>query len=386
MVEVNSPRTIREFLLVNVVLNRHNPAYIRPLDKDIEEVFDPARNKSFQYGKAIRWILVDDAGRTIGRIAAFTSSKYLNKGTDFKTGCVGFFDCINNQEAANLLFDTAKQWLMQQGMEAMDGPVNFGDRDKYWGLMVEGFEREPLYGIAFNPPYYQALFDNYGFQNYYNQYYYARTINILPERFAERHAKFSNKPGYSARHVTKDQLEKYAGDFATVYNSAWAQHDEGKEITREQILSVFRTMKPIMDEKLVWFAYYKEEPIAMWINIPDLNQYFKHFNGRFGLLEKMRLLWMKYTKQCRRVTGIAFGIVPKFQALGIDSFMIYEGSKLIRTLQYTEYEMGWAADWNPRMVNIYKSIGAAQSRHMITYRYIFDNRYPFERHPVMDYK
>ena len=143
-----------------------------------------------------------------------------------------------------------------------------------------------------------------------------------------------------------------------------------------------------MDERLVWFAYYKDEPIAMWINIPDLNEYFKHFNGKLGLIEKLRLLWMKKNHTCKKFTGVAFGIVPKFQSLGIDSFMIYEAALLIQPGRlYDKFEMGWAGDWNPKMLNIYKSLDASQSRRLITYRYIFDeNKHPFERHPVMEYK
>ena len=143
-----------------------------------------------------------------------------------------------------------------------------------------------------------------------------------------------------------------------------------------------------MDVRMVWFAYYKEEPIAMFINIPDLNQYFKYFNGRFGLIEKLRLLWMKKNGVCKKLTGLAFGVVPKYQALGIDSFMIKECALLVQNKGWYEtYEMGWAGDWNPKMLNIYKSLGGQQSRRLITYRYIFDtNKNPFERHPPLDYK
>ena len=97
---------------------------------------------------------------------------------------------------------------------------------------------------------------------------------------------------------------------------------------------------------------------------------------------------MKKNNTCRIFTGIAFGIVPKFQALGIDSFMIYEASLLIQPRRlYDKFEMGWAGDWNPKMLNIYKSLGALQSRRMVTYRYIFDeHKNSFERHPVMEYK
>lgn len=388
VIEVTTPEEIRDFIEVNAVMNSGNPNYIRPLDNEVEAVFNPKKNKNFKYGEAKRWIALDDEGGVIGRIAAFTNERYINKGTEFKAGGVGFFDCINDQAVANVLFDTAKAWLELKGMEAMDGPINFGDRDKWWGLMVEGFDDEPMYGMSFNPPYYEQLFTGYGFENYYNQYYYSMQVDDpLPSRFPERHAKFKGKAGYEAKHVEMNRLEKYAGDFATVYNAAWAQHGEGKEITKEQVVKLFNSMKAIMDPRMVWFAYYKEEPIAMFINIPDLNQYFKHFNGRFGLLQKLRVWLMKKRGTNKRLTGLAFGVVPKYQALGIDSFMIYECGLLVQNKGwYHQYEMGWAGDWNPKMINIYKSLGAVQSRRMVTFRYLFDREREFVRHPEMDYK
>jgi hypothetical protein len=389
LIEVNNAAAAKDFIKVNVLMNSGNPNYIRPLDNEINDVFDASKNKNFKYGEAKRWILKDDNGKLIGRIAAFTHSKYVNKGTDFATGGIGFFDCIDNTEAAKILFDAAKSWLQSKGMEAMDGPINFGDRDKWWGLMVEGFDKAPIYGMSYNPPFYETLFDSYGFKNYYNQYYYAMGVkDELPEKFFERYKKFKLKSGYEARHILKKNLEKHAQEFATVYNAAWAQHGEAKEISAKDVMKLFNKMKAVMDERIIWFAYYKDEPIAMWINIPDLNEYFKHFNGKLGWMEKLRLLWMKKNNSCRIFTGVAFGIVPKYQGLGIDSFMIYEASIPIQSQGwYDKYEMGWAGDWNPKMVNIYKSLGALQSRRMVTYRYIFDeSKHPFERHPVMEYK
>ncbi len=388
VIEVNSEDTVKDFLLVNVLMNKGNSAYIQPLDNEVKEVFDPAKNKAHKYGETKRWLAKDDQGNLIGRIAAFTNSKYVNKGTEFPTGCIGFFDCINDQALANVLFDTAKKWLQEKGMEAMDGPINFGDRDKWWGLMVEGFDSEPMYGMSFNPPYYESLFTGYGFQNYYNQYYYSMLVDDpLPARFPERHAKFKAKAGYDARHLTFDKMEKYAADFATVYNAAWAQHGEAKEITHEQVIKLFNKMKPVMDPRMVWFAYFKDEPIAMFINIPDINQYFKYFNGKFGIWQKLQLLWMKFRGTNKRLTGLAFGVVPKYQALGIDSFLIYECGLLVQNKGwYHQYEMGWAGDWNPKMINIYKSLGGKQSRRMITFRYLFDENKSFERHPEMEYK
>ena len=305
LIEVNDKNTVREFLEINAKINSINKAYIRPIDNEVNEVFDPKKNKLFKSGEAKRWILQNDQSETIGRIAAFISSKYINKGTDFSTGGFGFFDCINDQEAANTLFNQAKEWLLSKGAEAMDGPINFGDRDKWWGLLVEGFDNEPMYGMSFNPSYYESLFNNYGFKNYYNQYYYFMNVDdTFSEKILERHARIKAKTDYSARHAKINQLEKYAGDFTKVYNAAWAQHGEAKEITEENAIKLFKKMKPILDERTIWFAYYKEEPIAMFINIPDLNQYFKHFNGKFGWKEKLQLLWMKWKGTNKQLTGL----------------------------------------------------------------------------------
>ena len=388
IVEVSRSEHIKEFIAINVHVNEHNEHYIQPLDSEIESVFDPIKNKHFKNGKIKRWILQDDNNQTIGRIAAFVNSEYKNHGTDYPVGGIGFFDCIDQQKAANILFDTAKEWLISQNMEAMDGPINFGDRDKWWGLMVEGFETEPYYGMSFNPSYYQNLFESYGFKNYYNQYYYYMSVaQKLPEKFAERHSRFNDKEEYTATHLDINRLEDFANDFSTIYNAAWSQHGENKTIATKDVIKLFKQLKPIIDPKIIWFAYFKDEPIAMWINIPDINQYFKYFKGKFGIWQKIKFLYLKITKQCKRFTGIAFGVIPKYQALGIDSFLIYEGAKVIQAeSQYKDYEMGWTSEWNPRMLNIYQTLGSHKSRKMITYRYIFNDKHPFERHPEINYK
>ena len=139
LLEVKDSQTARDFLNVNKIINNSNPNYIQPLDKDVIDVFDIKKNKTFRNGEAIRWILKDNDGKLIGRIAAFVNKKYRTKGDEGPVGGVGLFDCINNQDAADKLFDVAKHWLLQRGMYAMDGPINCGERDRWWGLLVEGF-------------------------------------------------------------------------------------------------------------------------------------------------------------------------------------------------------------------------------------------------------
>lgn len=384
LIEVNSSTTGRDFIQVNVDLNRDNPNYIRPLDKDVNEVFDPSVNKSFRSGQCTRWILKDDEGNLIGRIAAFINKKYRNKGDEFSAGGIGFFDCINDQVAANILFDAAKTWLRQRGMEAMDGPVNFGERDKWWGLVTKGFQ-PPLYCMNYNPPYYQQLFETYGFHSFFNQVCFGlNPKQKLNHRLFARHAHYANSPDFKAVHIDKDRLPQFAEDFATVYNKAWAGHGGLKELRKEQVLLMFNKMKPIMDEKLIWFCYHFQDPIAMFINLPDLNQWFKHLHGKFDWLHKLQFWLLKKIMPCKRFTGLVFGVIPEFHGKGIDAFLIAESAKVIQHTPYTEYEMQWIGDFNPKMMNVAKHLGDTFiSRILTTYRYLFDPTKEFKPHPVI---
>ena len=130
-------------------LYKDDKVWVCPLDNDIEAVFDPARNTYFGHGEAERWVLYDDSNNLAGRVAAFYDTLLCNS-WDQPTGGMGFFECINDRDSAFLLFDTAREWLKSKGMEAMDGPVNFGENDKYWGLLVNGFTH-PSFDIVLWP-------------------------------------------------------------------------------------------------------------------------------------------------------------------------------------------------------------------------------------------
>lgn len=373
------------FLRVPVVLYAKDPKWIRSLDKDINEVFDPAKNKAFRFGKAERWILKDSGGKLIGRIAAFINSKYKNKGDDMAVGGIGFFECVNNQDAADLLLDNAKRWLLENNMEAMDGPINFGERDRWWGLVTMGYH-EPLYCMNYNPPYYKTLLEDYGFQPFFHQV----CLGMDPKKpmspkVWERHNDIFRDKNFHAERIKKNMLEKYAGDFTIVYNKAWAGHGGLKQLSKEQVILMFKKMKPVMDEDIIWFAYNKNDPIAIFVNMPDLNQWFKYLNGKFDLLHKLYFVWLKTFKKNKKFTGLVFGVVPEWQGKGVDSFIICESAKIIQTgkVSYTEYEMQWIGDFNPKMINIAEGLGEVyRSRNLTTYRYIFDRTKEFKRHPV----
>lgn len=355
--------------------------YIRPLDKDVEAVFDPRKNKNFRHGECARFLFVNDQNVTVGKIAVFINKKYKQKQP---TGGIGFFDCVDDQKTADFIFDFAKNWLQQRGMEAMDGPINFGERDKFWGLLTEGFF-EPLFCMNYNPPYYKPLFENYGFQVYFNQLCFGRKVHAsVAENFLEMHRRVSENKNISAKRMKVKKLEKFAKDFTEIYNKAWANHGEGKQLTETQTLKLFHTLKPIINEHISWFIYENEKPIAMWMNIPDLNQWFKYLDGKFGFWEKLKFVLAKKFKKNKKMVGLVFGIVPEWQKKGIDGYMIWEGTKHFRkTTDFEDYEMQWIGDFNPKMLKIAENLETEVTRKLATYRYLFDRTKTFERHKIV---
>lgn len=380
-VHVVSDELKKEFLDFPARLFQNDKNYIRPLNNDIEEVFNPKRNKFFRSGECERFLFKNDKDETVGKVAVFINKKYKQKQA---TGGIGFFDCINDQKTADFIFDFAKNRLQEKGMEAMDGPINFGERDKFWGLLIEGFS-EPLYGMNYNPPYYRELFENYGFQIYFNQLCFGRKVHdAVADNFLEMHKRISQNKNISAKRMKVKDLEKYAKDFTEVYNKAWANHGEGKELTNAHTFKLFKTLKPVINEHISWFIYENEKPIAMWMNIPDLNQWFKYLNGEFGLLQKLKFLFLKKFKKNKKMVGLVFGIVPEWQRKGIDGYMIWEGTKHFRkTTDFEDYEMQWIGDFNPKMIKIAENLETVVTRKLATYRYLFDREKEFERHKIL---
>lgn len=391
--EVKTASDERVWLHVDRPIYKDCPMWVCPLDNDIRNVFNPERNKKFNNGEAIRWTAFDCAtGEAVGRIAAFYEN---NASDDYEqpTGGCGFFECIDNQQVANMLFDACRDWLKSKGMEAMDGPINFGSRDAWWGLLVDGFQYQALYTNPYHQPYYKALFENYGFQNYFNQntYVWRAESGVLSEVALEKARRVLSNPEYQIKDVTNTDLSEAAENLRTIYNKAWALFTGVKPMSEQEAQKLMQTLKPIIDPNLIYFAYHNDVPIGFFVMVPDLNCVIGKFGGRFGIIEKLRLMWeLKVRKSCDRVFGIIFGITPEYQGKGIESaIMTYILENYIQTGRspYKTFEFAWIGDFNPVMNKmIERYVCATRHKMHTTYRYLFDRTKEFTRCPRIGFK
>ena len=383
LVEVKNRRMGKAFLEVPRILYRNDPTWVCPLDKEIDSIFDPGKNVYFKHGEATRWVLYDEDRKLIGRVAAFIDHNTCHI-QDQPTGGMGFFECIREQAAANVLSDASREWLKARGMEAMDGPVNFGETDKYWGLLVDGFTH-PSYEIAYNPPYYRGLFENYGFQTYFKQEgFHLDVSKPLPPRFERIAQRVVQNPDYDFRHFDWKQATRQVQDFVTVFNEAWASFKEHfVPLEVSYIRKTLKKAKAILEEEFIWIAYSRGQPIAIYLMYPDVNLILKHLNGRLTLPALLKFLYLKKKKAMNRARGVLMGVIPEYQGRGIEAGIILNLVKVFeRKSHYKEIEFSWVGDFNPKMRKIFISVGCQSVKHYITYRYLFDRTAEYRRYPI----
>ncbi len=379
LIEVKDKTTTREFLEVPKILYKNDPNWSCPLDLEIENTFNPKKNASFSHGDARRWVLKNKQGNLIGRIAAFYDEQKAHHNPQ-PTGGIGFFECIDDQQAANLLFDTARGWLDEKGMKAMDGPVNFGENFVNWGLLVEGFMPQG-YGMPYNFPYYRALFENYGFKTYFEQYSFHDTFSRpYPEQMRKFGERFWRKPEYSFKHLEMKEAEKYIRELVVMYNKIWAEFLENyNPLKFEDFYGIFTEAKAMLDENYIWFGYHKGQPIGFLIVFPDMNQVFRKLkNGRLNLFNIIKLLYYK-KRAITRGRLLLSGVIPEFQRTGVVGGMYIKLTDAMRENGLEELELSWVGDYNLTVNRMYGQFGATKEKTHITYRYLFDREAPFER-------
>jgi len=381
--EVTDKKTRQQFHRVPHLIYKNDPNWACPLEGMVEDIFNQAKNKTFKNGKAIRWILTDEKGNLLGRIAAFINGN-LAQTYEQPTGGCGFFECVDNQKAANLLFTTAAHWNKVNGMEAMDGPINFGENYVNWGLLVDGFMPQG-YGMPYNPPYYEKLFRSFGFEVYFEQYSYHLDYTVpFPERFWKIAEWIAKKPQYHFKHINFKETDKFVNDFCTIYDAAWAFHEHYKPIDPDDIRDFVNSSKAILDPEMIWFAYHEEKPIALFVMIPDINQILRKLNGKLNLLGILKFLYYKNTKTMTRTRIFIMGIDPKYQRSGVDSAIFWHQNQLMKKKpQYTGVELSWAGDFNPKIIAVYEATGAKRAKTHYTMRYLFDREKPFVRAPII---
>jgi hypothetical protein len=229
------------------------------------------------------------------------------------------------------------------------------------------------------------LFESYGFNFYFEQVSnHLDLTKPFPERFWKIADWVRQKPVFHFEHFHLSQSEKYIADLKHVYDTAWVFHENFTPIQTDDLYRSLNNAKAIIDEEMIWFAYSEGEPIAFLIMFPDVNQIFKHLNGKLHLFNKLKFLWLKKRHTITRARITIMGVVPKFQKSGIESAIFWHLDKIMQKRPwYTEIELSWVGDFNPKMRALHESVGAVFAKRHYTYRKIFEDGIDFRRSTII---
>ncbi len=306
VVKVSDRSTERLFYGFPARFYREDPEWVVVPGHIVDSVFNPRKNSFFRNGAACRWLLLNDYGRPAGRIAAFYNK--ARPGYN-RYGRIGFFECIEEEIAATALFNTARKWLAEKGYATMEGPVNFGEKDRFWGLLTEGFT-EPVFLDNYNPPYYTKLFKNYGFQPHETIYTFEASLSkINTERLKPYYNKWIKDTRLSFRHIKLDDYQTFLTDLHQVYTAAFKKGGRFDHLTLNDLHYMVANHKPYMREELIWMAYVQEEPVAFLAFFPEMN-------------EQLKKRLQRKNGNIQRIKGFAFAVKPKWQQSGIHAALV----------------------------------------------------------------
>jgi GNAT superfamily N-acetyltransferase len=348
-----------------------NDAYwVPPLLFDVKNNLDKKKNPFYDHSKMEMW-LAEKEGKLAGRIAAIVNENH-NKYYNDKVGFFGFFECVNDKDVSKLLFDTASEYLKENEMEVIRGPVNPSTNDEC-ALLIDGFDSSPVMLMPYNPKYYVSLIEEYGFEkakDLYALYIGADVINNeeLMKRLKRISDMIIKKEKLTLRKVNLSDFNNEVQRIREVYNNAWQENWGFVPMTEDEFKHVAKNLKPIADEDFILFAEKDGKPIGFSLCLPDINQVLKDLNGRlfpFGIFK-----FLKNKKKIDVLRVIIMGVNVEYHRKGIDAIFYQHIIKTGYKRNIKAGEISWVLEDNYAMVQAAEKLGAHIYK---TYR-IFDKK------------
>lgn len=314
----NSKSDRKKFIKFAWKIYEGDPNWVPPLLMDKLKILDKSKNPFFKRAE-MELFMAYKNGEAVGRIAAIKNDAH-NQYHNENIGFFGFFECINDQEVANKLFDTAREWIKNKGLTDMRGPANPSSNDEY-GLLIEGFDDPPRLMMTYNPKYYLDLMENYGLKKVKDLYAYRIDNNkVRQENKIQRVAEISKKRyNVTVRPINMKDFKNELERVKYVYNKAWAPNWGFIPMTDEEIDLLAKDLKPIVEPSLVLFAEVGDETVGFSLVMPDYNELFIKMNGHLFPFGIFRLLTQKRKITWARI--LTLGIIPEYQKRGIDAIL-----------------------------------------------------------------
>jgi len=357
IIEVKKNSELNKFIKIPFQLYKNEKYYVPHLISERKAFFDQSKNPFFEHARA-KYFLALENGKPIGRIAGIVNDLH-NQFHDEKTGFFGFLDCIDDPDIAEGLLQSAEDYVRNEGMELIRGPMNFSTNDEV-GLLIDGFDSLPTFMMPYNPPYYIPLYEKLGLKKAKDLIaFYLDDSNPMSERWLKIVEKMKNRSRIKIRTINLKDFEAELEIIRKIYNSAWSKNWGFVPMTEEEFLHTADDFKKLIDPDLVFIAFVDDEPAGFILGLPDYNPIFKKMNGRLFPTGIFKFLYYtKVNKIMHRLRVLTMGVVHKYQKLGLDAIFFVDIYNAGRRNGYHCAELSWILEDNIMMVKAAENMGA----------------------------
>jgi hypothetical protein len=351
-------------------IHKGNPNWVPPMIFDVRNTLNTKKNPLYQHSKLELW-LAYRGNEIVGRIAAIVNDNH-NKFHKDKVGFWGYFECINDKEVSKALFDAAKEFLLENGMDTMRGPINPSTNDEI-GLLTNAFDKPAVMLMTYNPEYYISLVEDYGNEKVKDLYAYVVRDSIIKdekkmgklERVSQIVLKREN---LNIRKINLQDFDNEVSIIENIYNQAWVKNWGFVPMTDDEFRYLAKNLKAVVDRDFIYIAEFNGKPVAFSLALPDYNQVFIKMNGKLFPFGVFKLLSGR--KKINGLRLITLGIIPEYQKKGTEAVFILNTIKEGIAKGFNMAEISWILEDNTPMVATAENLGAEKYK---TYR-IYDKQ------------
>jgi GNAT superfamily N-acetyltransferase len=359
---VDNKKALREFVELPFAIYRNDAHWVPQLRIAVKELLDRKKHPFYANAEA-EFFLAREGGKVVGRVAAIIDRNH-NRAHDENAGFFGFFESVDDVEVARTLLQRARQWVFDRGATFLRGPAN-PSTNYECGMLVDGFDSDPMVMMPYNPRYYPGLMDRVGLTKAKDLYaYLSNTATIEMKKIDRIAAKVLKTTGVRVRPINMKDFQNDVERVWEVYGAAWQRNWGFIPMTREEFFLMGKEMKMILKPDLVLLGEVGDKVVGFALALPDVNQALKPANGSLFPTGLLKILY--HQRLIKNVRVLALGVVEEYRASGLAAGFYATLVQNARKLGFGDCEMSWILEDNVLMNRSLEVMGA---RRYKTYRF-----------------
>jgi hypothetical protein len=361
-VDTTSKKQVNEFIRLPFNLYQDTYQWVPPFIADMKKMLNRDKHPVYEHSEADFFLAYRD-GEVVGRICGLENKPY-NKSHETKRAFISLFECIDDQEVADALFERLYDWARPRGLNQALGPKGFGAFDGY-GILIDGFEhRQMMTMVWYNFPYYQTLFETAGYEKEVDfvSCYVSKENIKLDDRVHEIARRVRERGSFQVHSIrTKRELIRWAPRIGEAYNKAFVNNWEYYPLSPAEVKQLVDDLILIADPRMIKFITKGEEIVGFLLGFPDATDALQRAKGRltpWGIADMLITM-----RRAKWATFNGTGILPQHRGRGGNALMYDEMLATVKQFNFDYLDLPQVAETTIQMRQELKNLGGIEYKN-----------------------